>query len=306
VKFYSQTRQASILSVIVFKEEAFTMKFLRLTVTILFFLAIPTLGQLIASVIFGIYARFQTALSAYDFISSNLALIVALGNTFALIFILYLSKLKNEKLAKIYRFNPVPPSQWPFIVLLSVMSLGFSLGLSGLLNLGELDVDAAESLEFLITGAPIWITLFSVGIWVPIVEEIVFRGAILRVLSKEIPIYSAIILQALLFGLFHGNLIQLIPTSILGITLGLTVYYSNSILPAIVIHMLNNTLVILLSLSAAPSEMTELVLDTSALQPTYSIMIVLFGTGILLTLRALAKRRTLFIPEVTKETLNIT
>ena len=72
----------------------------------------------------------------------------------------------------------------------------------------------------------------------PIAEEIVFRGVLLRGLEKYGKTF-AIIISAIFFGAFHGNFLQGIFATIIGIVLAyVTIEYS--IKWAMVIHVINN------------------------------------------------------------------
>lgn len=77
-----------------------------------------------------------------------------------------------------------------------------------------------------------------VGLGAPISEELLFRGVILRPMElygKKFAIFAS----ALLFGLYHGNLIQIPFAFVVGLVLGyVTVEYN--IGWAIVLHMFNN------------------------------------------------------------------
>lgn len=75
----------------------------------------------------------------------------------------------------------------------------------------------------------------------PITEELLFRGIILGKL-KEYGENYAIIIVSIIFGLFHGNLPQTIPTFIVSLFLCQVTLKSNSIVPAISIHMINNAI----------------------------------------------------------------
>lgn len=80
-----------------------------------------------------------------------------------------------------------------------------------------------------------------VGILTPIAEEMVFRGAILRKLLPYVrnP-WIAIIISAAVFGIAHGNVPQFVHAVIVGILLGWTYWRTRSILPALVVHWVNN------------------------------------------------------------------
>jgi hypothetical protein len=54
-------------------------------------------------------------------------------------------------------------------------------------------------------------------------------------------------LSSFLFALFHANVFQFLPAFILGVILALFTIRSGSVLPAIVFHSVNNSLLILLA-----------------------------------------------------------
>ncbi len=73
----------------------------------------------------------------------------------------------------------------------------------------------------------------------PIIEEIVFRGFVLKNFSRY-NVYTGIVMSGLLFGLMHGNFYQFIFTVPFGMALAYMTVKSNSILPAIFAHFLAN------------------------------------------------------------------
>ncbi|OSB09047.1 CPBP family intramembrane glutamic endopeptidase [Paraclostridium bifermentans] len=75
---------------------------------------------------------------------------------------------------------------------------------------------------------------------IPIYEEIIFRGVIFNHLKENYKIGTAIVVQALLFGIAHGNIVQGIYAFILGIVLALMYMYFNSIYSNIMLHMIFN------------------------------------------------------------------
>lgn len=84
----------------------------------------------------------------------------------------------------------------------------------------------------------------AIGILAPLVEEIVFRGAILRRLLQVMDgklHWLAIFISAFLFGLVHGNMAQFVHALILGCALGWMYYRTRSVVPGIVLHWVNNT-----------------------------------------------------------------
>lgn len=83
---------------------------------------------------------------------------------------------------------------------------------------------------------------FTVCIFAPIVEEIVFRGAILRTLLEVTNRHRfAIVVSALLFAVAHFNKAQIPHAFIIGLLLGWMYYRTGSILPGTLLHWVNNT-----------------------------------------------------------------
>lgn len=82
----------------------------------------------------------------------------------------------------------------------------------------------------------------------PIGEECIFRGLIFNSLKKRIPISAAIILQAVLFGLYHMNFVQGIYVIPLAILCAYAVYKTGSVMAGVLIHAINNGLSVVASL----------------------------------------------------------
>lgn len=80
------------------------------------------------------------------------------------------------------------------------------------------------------------VMLIAVIVLAPIAEEILFRGLVMKYSRTFMNVPTAVLFQGLLFGLYHGNIIQGIYAFILGSILGLIAYKLDSILPAIILH----------------------------------------------------------------------
>ncbi|MDO5517992.1 MAG: CPBP family intramembrane metalloprotease [Clostridium sp.] len=89
-----------------------------------------------------------------------------------------------------------------------------------------------------------YITLFILYTCViaPICEEIIFRGIILSSMKKYGNL-TAIMVSSILFSMFHFNLVQFINPVLMGIMFGFIALKSKSIKPCIVVHMFNNSLI---------------------------------------------------------------
>lgn len=83
----------------------------------------------------------------------------------------------------------------------------------------------------------------AVGLLAPVAEEVVFRGAILRSLLQWNKHHRvAIFISALLFALVHGNPAQMPHALLVGLLLGWMFYRTNSIVPSVTYHWVNNTI----------------------------------------------------------------
>lgn len=97
------------------------------------------------------------------------------------------------------------------------------------------------------TPRQIFVNILYTCIAAPITEELVFRGIILKNLSKASQGFG-IFASALLFGLVHGNIPQFINAFLCGIILGHAAIKYNSLTPCIVIHMCINIFATLMDL----------------------------------------------------------
>lgn len=79
----------------------------------------------------------------------------------------------------------------------------------------------------------------TIAVIAPIVEELLFRGMIMQSLRK----YGngfAVVASALMFGLYHGNFVQMVFAFIAGLVMGLVVVRTGSLWTSILIHFINN------------------------------------------------------------------
>lgn len=83
--------------------------------------------------------------------------------------------------------------------------------------------------------------VICVCILAPIGEELIFRGLTFRILKKAVPWQAALIVQAVLFGVYHLNLVQGIYATVLGLCFGYLAYKYGSIIPGIFLHMVINS-----------------------------------------------------------------
>jgi len=82
----------------------------------------------------------------------------------------------------------------------------------------------------------------SIGLLAPFAEELVFRGAILRELLRwSSRPWVAIAISAIFFAAAHMNPAQLPHAFLIGLLLGWMYYRTDSIIPGVVYHWINNS-----------------------------------------------------------------
>lgn len=113
-----------------------------------------------------------------------------------------------------------------------------------LMPLSEQNQEVAKQLAKLTYHPNIWINLLVVAVLPAICEEILFRGMIYKGIENKRFGKRAIVVTGILFGLMHLDFIRMIPTALLGFGLAYVVYKTQSILLPMLMHFLNNALVV--------------------------------------------------------------
>lgn len=98
------------------------------------------------------------------------------------------------------------------------------------------------------TNTDLTVNLLVVAIVPAIAEELLFRGAIQQLIKMVFGnIHIAVVVTAILFSAFHGQIYGFLPRFALGVVLGYLFVYSGSIWPAIAAHFFNNALSVCIS-----------------------------------------------------------
>lgn len=90
-------------------------------------------------------------------------------------------------------------------------------------------------------GSDSVLMIICVCLLAPIGEELIFRGLTFRIMKKAVPWQAALIVQAVLFGVYHLNLVQGIYAALLGLLLGYLAHRYGSVVPGILLHIAVNT-----------------------------------------------------------------
>ena len=115
-----------------------------------------------------------------------------------------------------------------------------------------------------------------------IFEEVMFRGYIQRALEKSWGIGAAIIVSGFMFGAYHLQPSNLLPLSTLGILFAYVTYISDSLIPAMILHFINNGGQVVYG--ALNPEFLEQATTSEMDLPWFMVVLSMFITSVLLLL----------------------
>src|SRR3954451_11666855 len=98
------------------------------------------------------------------------------------------------------------------------------------------DLGADTNTFLLVVGALVVIVV------APVCEEVFFRGILFTVLRQRMPLWSAALIDGVLFGFVHGSLVIVPILAVLGVVFCYVYERTGSIFPTIGLHALNNTI----------------------------------------------------------------
>jgi hypothetical protein len=147
------------------------------------------------------------------------------------------------------------PAHWTWLAVALLATLGLlplRLVVAGLVQNAfggaqglqtRLDLFAPDGFSWLDFG----VTLLGVGVLVPIAEEFYFRGLIHRWCMTRFTFWPRVLLSSFIFGLGHIDSVGVVAASfIMGIVLAALFERSQSLWVPIGVHIINNSLVVLL------------------------------------------------------------
>ena len=137
---------------------------------------------------------------------------------------------------------------------------------------------------------PMGVGLALYGMMTPVLEELFFRGLLFNRLRQLIPARTAAVGSGLLFGLYHGNLIQFLYAWIIGCVLGEVYERSGEISFPILLHAIINISAFVLSGSGAVNGSAELNAGTAVVSAAaWGSALTALGAGLLVLYRRSAR-----------------
>ncbi len=173
--------------------------------------------------------------------------VLAAAITLPLLILYYRRDRKREEQAgQMHRFTWVPAWQYLLAVLLGMTACLAGNNLVAVSGLYQVSDTYAEISE-MIYGGKLAVELVGLGIIVPVVEELIFRGLMYRRMREYLNISTATVICSLIFGFYHGNLVQGIYAFCLSLLMIYVYERFHTMLAPILFHVAANLLSVIVS-----------------------------------------------------------
>lgn len=232
--------------------ESVMMKIWRIIYPLLIYLGISMIISVSGSIIYSVISFFTGSSSVSGLSNGLLNLAVPLTGIAdaAALPIMYLLYRKDETRRKIYPSagGTMRKTQWNAltIVLSALFIVAAAILIDLLIAVTGIGNDASyQQVNEELYSASLPVQILVLSIIGPLLEEMLLRGVIFRRLSDYISPVWAIIISAVIFGVYHGNLVQGVFAGILGIFLALLYERFGTIWVAVAGHMANNLYAVL-------------------------------------------------------------
>jgi uncharacterized protein len=122
----------------------------------------------------------------------------------------------------------------PIVIVVSILNEKIWQGQGGSNPLLQIVLEGKDSTALLLF-------FLTAAVAAPLFEEFLFRGFLLPSLTRYVPVWAAICLSGLLFGVAHLSLSEIIPLTTLGIILGIVYVRTKNLLAPMLLHSLWNS-----------------------------------------------------------------
>ena len=132
--------------------------------------------------------------------------------------------------------------------ILVILALCVSVGLNYLFDLTGLNrlsqtYNDINSAQF---GVAFYFGLIIYGILSPLAEEIIFRGILYNRMKRIFPLALSMFVSSLLFGVFHGNLVQGIYGTLMGLLIVWSYEHFKNFSAPLIVHSVANVIIFIL------------------------------------------------------------
>ena len=117
--------------------------------------------------------------------------------------------------------------------------------------------------------------IISIAIMAPLVEELLFRGAIQgHLLRKGMKPLNAILIASAVFGIVHMNPIQIPFAFAIGLIFGWLYYRTGSVVPGMIGHFINNSIATIQMALLSKEELNTKTIEWLGEGPTYALLAI--------------------------------
>ncbi len=216
--------------------------------------------------------------AAYEMLNKNVVLISGIASVISIP--IFYRMLNKEWMKRPYRLQTLKPvyKKYIYVALVAIgLTVAFNLGVNAF-EFFRYDVDYARIARG-IYSEPLYLQVLVIGFLMPISEELMFRGLVFERISNYGSETAGAVLTSLLFGLYHGTMIQLVYAFVFSLLMIFAYKRCGSFIAPMIFHIISNLSSLVMNQLRPMSSMQ------------YSIGIVLFCMIGLLGLYGLKKGR---------------
>lgn len=205
-----------------------------------------------------------------------------LGSQLIFVFIpLFIAIYTKKNLKETFKLQLCKPKYFASAFVMSVGAIMVGMVLSSIMSaiFKTSAQGAVESMDALMTDN-IFKMLFVVALAPGICEELMFRGYLLSAVENKIKPQQAILVVAVVFGIFHMSVVKFLTTALLGYVFAYIAHKSKSIVPGMTMHFMNNALSCLVMVY--PKQMGKIIPIFAAETLTVFDFMVLSVLGVIL------------------------
>ena len=222
------------------------------------YFAFQMLTAFVWSVVIGVYLAADAAFKGREIETEELAreitsalqsqiTLIALFSLCLTLLVIWLFMRKEWKRESFWQKVPPAPAA---LVLCAFLGPPLNMFTSGAIYFTRL-TEIFPGYEELISGVlgnNIFLEIITVGVLAPVAEEIIFRGiALKRLRGLNLKLPLALFIQAFLFALIHGNVVQGVYAFVFGIVLGLLYVWFDTVWAPVAAHTAYNSFAVTLS-----------------------------------------------------------
>lgn len=216
------------------------MKHIKAAARILSYLLIYYAFQILFFAVLGVKGMLKglNSKEMESYVYENSGIVLILSMIISLLIYFFMLRKKESNIFDRCNFRNIGIKN---IILIIVIGIAFSMILSGIVEyVIKFFPSYNETSKMIGMSMTSILGILAVLLFAPIFEEILFRGMVLSEIKTNINITATVIIQGILFGIYHMNLFQSLYASVLGILLGFICVKTGSVVGSIVAHMTFN------------------------------------------------------------------